>query len=228
MNLANQRSVAAFTLIEMTVVILIIATLAALITTAGSGMFERARRVQAKNDVTQIVTAVNAFYTEYGRYPVQLTNTNDAFFGTGAIPAGCTSYGNNDVLLDVLRDNTDSSGPNLATVNSLNPRQIPFLFPSGAKNTTPPRGGIALDRRYYDPWGSQYVVVIDTSYDNIITNPYSDTDGSAGTSPVRQGAIVYSFGKNGALGGGPKLNASFGDESGTAGAFKGSGDILSW
>src|SRR5262249_28999361 len=184
---------AAFTLIEMIVVILIIATLAALMATAGSSTFDRARKAQAKNDVIQLVTAINAFYTEYGRYPVNITNAaNDAFFGTGATPAGCTSYGNNDVLLDVLRNNTDPSGPNLATVTSLNPRQIAFLSPGGAKNTVPPRGGIALDRRYYDPWGSQYAIVIDTNYDNTITNPYADTDGSAGTTPIRQGAIGYS------------------------------------
>lgn len=225
----KQREVAGYTLIELTVVMLIIILLAAALLTAVGGVFDRARKAQAKNDVIQMVTAVNAFYTEYGRYPVNITNAaNDAFFGTGATPIGCTSYGNNDVLLDVLRNNTDPSGPNLATVTSLNPRQIAFLSPAGAKNTTSPRGGIGLDRRYYDPWGSQYAVVIDTNYDSTITNPYSDTDGSAGTTPIRQGVIGYSFGKNGALGGGPKLNTSFGDESGAAGTFKGSSDILSW
>src|SRR5204863_9368417 len=76
----------AFTLIEMTVVMLIIATLAALLMGAATGVFDRARRTQAKNDVTQIVTAVNAYYTEYGRYPLVSTITTDAFYGT--LPAG--------------------------------------------------------------------------------------------------------------------------------------------
>src|SRR5438067_12058417 len=49
-------SQSAFTLVEMIVVILIIATLAAGLLTATSGMFDRARRVQAKNDLTQLVT----------------------------------------------------------------------------------------------------------------------------------------------------------------------------
>src|SRR6266566_8287922 len=91
----------AFTLIELTVVMLIIATLAALLMTGASGAFDRARRTQAKNDVTQLVTAINAFYTEYGRYPVNVPagNTTDAFFGTGAVPAGSTCYTNNDVRL---------------------------------------------------------------------------------------------------------------------------------
>src|SRR5207248_4162134 len=90
----------AFTLIELTVVMLIIATLAALLMTGVSGAFERARKTQAKNDVTQIVTAVNAFYTEYGKYPVVSTITTDAFYGTlptgVIIPTGCANAGTND------------------------------------------------------------------------------------------------------------------------------------
>jgi len=218
------KSASAFTLIELTVVMLIIATLAALLMTGASGAFERARKTQAKNDVIQIATAVNAFYTEYGRYPVNITNTaNDAFFGTGSTPAGSTPYGTNNVLLNVLR--SISSDPNAV---ALNPRQIVFLSPGGAKNTVPPRGGIATaDNCYYDPWGSQYAIVIDTNYDNTLTNPYSDSDGSAGTTPLRFGVVAYSYGKNGALGGG-SASSPYTSEGGSAGVFKGSSDILSW
>jgi prepilin-type N-terminal cleavage/methylation domain-containing protein len=221
-------STSAFTLIEMIVVMLIIATLAALLMGGATSAFDRARRTQAKNDVIQITTAVNAFYTEYGRYPVTVTDpTKDAFFGSGAIPAGYTNYTGNDVLFNVLRNITTD-----ANALALNPRQIVFLSPGGAKNTTPPRGGISQSvgsvGQYFDPWGSQYAVLIDTNYDNTLTNPYSDTDGSAGTTPLRFGAVAYSFGKNGALGGGAAVNSSFSPESGAAGQFKGSSDILSW
>src|SRR5947207_8540933 len=75
MNLFNKRNPAAFTLIEMIVVMLIIATLTALFMGGASSVFDRARKTQAKNDVTQLVTAINAFYTEYGRYPVPVTST---------------------------------------------------------------------------------------------------------------------------------------------------------
>src|SRR6266480_2367938 len=218
------KSASAFTLIEMIVVMLIIATLAALLMTGASGAFERARKTQAKNDVIQIATAVNAFYTEYGKYPVTVTSTaTDAFFGSGTTPGGCTPYGSNVVLLNVLRNIT--SDPNAV---ALNPRQIVFLSPGGAKNTVPPRGGIAAaDNCYFDPWGSQYAILIDTNYDNTITNPYSDSDGSAGTTPLRFGAVAYSYGKNGALGGG-SASSPYTSESGSAGKFKGSSDILSW
>src|SRR5438477_6294946 len=84
----RRRLTSAFTLIEMIVVMLIIATLAALFMGAATSVFDRARKVQAKNDVVQIVNAVNAFYTEYGYYPVSGITT-DAFFGSGTVPAGC-------------------------------------------------------------------------------------------------------------------------------------------
>ena len=155
----------AFTLIEMIVVMLIIATLAALFMGAASSVFDRARRTQAKNDVIQIATAVNAFYTEYGRYPVTVhPPLPTLFLARGTTPAGMHHYGTNDVLFNVLRNIT--SDPNAV---ALNPRQIVFLSPGGAKNTVPPRGGIATaDNCYYDPWGSQYAILIDTNYDNTL------------------------------------------------------------
>ena len=63
-----------FTLIELLVVITVIAILMALLFPAFKGVQDQAKRTQAKNDVTQIVTAVNAFYTEYGQYPWRRTN----------------------------------------------------------------------------------------------------------------------------------------------------------
>src|SRR5204863_9531191 len=79
-----------FTLIELLVVIAIIAILLGLLFSVGPGVLDLAKKVQAKNDLTQIVTAVNAFYTEYGRYPTNAasdvtlgsggTTTNDSLF----------------------------------------------------------------------------------------------------------------------------------------------------
>src|SRR6266851_8865708 len=118
----------AFTVIELLVVILIIGILVGFSFPAFQGVLERAKKVQAKNDLTQIVTAVNAYYTEYGKYPINVAsgNTTDAYFGTGTTPSGATSYANNDVLIDVLSNNTSSTN-NSATVTALNPRGIVFL-----------------------------------------------------------------------------------------------------
>src|SRR5437016_11245744 len=83
----------AFTLVELLVVIAIIAVLLGLAFPVFQGVLDRAKKVQAKNDVTQIVTAVNAFYTEYGRYPTLLTPDTTATYG----PAGGNT---NDLLVN--------------------------------------------------------------------------------------------------------------------------------
>ena len=73
----------AFTLIELLVVIAIIAILIGLFFPAFSAVQNQARKTQAKNDLTQIVTAVNAFYTEYGKYPLPAGTTMDTTYGPG-------------------------------------------------------------------------------------------------------------------------------------------------
>ena len=92
----------AFMLIELLVVIAIIVILIGLLFPAFRGVQDQAKKTQAKNDLTQIVTAVNAFYTEYGRYPVSSTITTDAYFGSGTAPSGTTSGGTNDVCHQTL------------------------------------------------------------------------------------------------------------------------------
>ncbi len=207
----------AFTVIELLIVILIIGILIGFSFPVFQGVLDRAKKVQAKNDLTQIVTAVNAFYTEYGKYPVNVAsgNTTDAFFGTGTTPTGDSSYGTNDTLMDVLRNNTSStktsanvcSGQNLVTC--LNARGIVFISPPNASNANQPKAGIASQSvtvngisipigTFVDPWGMPYNVEIDASYNNTVPNPYGAlTVGGAGADPVSQGVIAWSFGKDG-------------------------------
>ena len=88
----------AFTLIELLVVIAIIIILAGLLFPAFRGVQEQARRTQAKNDLTQIVAAVNAFYTEYGKYPAAtddatITDNSDLFYTLRAIASGTANAG---------------------------------------------------------------------------------------------------------------------------------------
>src|SRR6266513_3037841 len=115
----------AFTLIELLVVIAIIIILAGLLFPALRGAQEQARRTQAKNDLTQIVTAINAYYTEYGKYP--LVAADYTIYG----PAGSL----NDGLFYTLR--AVASGANAADV--ANPRKIVFISPPDVKNPANPR-----------------------------------------------------------------------------------------
>jgi len=108
----------AFTLIELIVVIAVITILMALLFPAFQSVQDQAKRTQAKNDLTQIVTAVNAFYTEYGKYP--LTATVETTFGPGGSPL------TNETLLNPLR----------GLDTTLNPRQIIFISPPDVKDKT--------------------------------------------------------------------------------------------
>src|SRR6266478_6046973 len=192
---------AAFTLIELLVVIAIIAALLGLAFPVFQGVLDRAKKVQAKNDVTQIVTAVNAFYTEYGRYPTTATTDATATYG----PGGSTTE--NGGLFGELR----------ATTIVLNTRQIVFISPPDAKNQTSPRSGIKTSTGgYYDPWGTEYAVAMDADYNNDINpNPYGNNNG-AGPSPLLQGVIAWSLGTDTKLG-------NNGD-----GKFTNSDDVISW
>ena len=205
----NAEGRRAFTIVELLVVILIIGILVAFAFPAFQGVLERAKKVQAKNDVTQIVTAVNAFYTEYGRYPTTATTDATATYGPGHLSS--------KAVFDELR----------AKSIALNTRQIIFISPPEDTSQTSPKGKIGSDGQYYDPWASAYSIAIDADYDNQIANPYG-TNG-AGADPIRQGVIAWSLGKNGVLGGGLATDRTkFGDEPGSAGVFTNSGDVISW
>ena len=76
----------AFTLIELLVVIAIIAILIGLLFPAFSAVQNQAKKTQAKNDLTQIVNAVNAYYTEYGKYPIA-TDRHTIYLDEGTLNA---------------------------------------------------------------------------------------------------------------------------------------------
>jgi prepilin-type N-terminal cleavage/methylation domain-containing protein len=205
------RATRAFTLIELLVVIAIIAILVGLLFPAFKAVQNQARQTQAKNDLTQIVNAVNAFYTDYGKYPI--STTIDTTFGPGGSPT------TNQTLFTELRGCAAVTGscPAIATINT---RQIVFISPPDVKNSTSPRSGIGTTAggnigQYFDPWGMNYVVRIDGDYNNQVVNPYT---ANAGAAPLSSGVIAWSLGADQAGGQG-----SADKNAGTA-----SDDVISW
>lgn len=165
----------AFTLIELLVVITIIVVLMGLLFPAFRGVQDQAKKTQAKNDLTQIVTAVNAYYTEYGKYPLATADT--IYTGTS-----------NGDLFNILRAQNPIE----------NPRQIAFISPPDVKDAANPRSGIGTTTfpgQFFDPWGSTYNIKIDGDYDNSLENPYG-ANGNAGAAIQRLGVIAWSLGKD--------------------------------
>lgn len=137
------RSSRGFTLIELLIVIAIIGILMALLFPAVNSAIDAARRAQAKNDVTQLATAITAYETEYGRLP-----------GSG------TSDFNGKVtqsFMDILT--ASGSGTND------NPRKIVFLEVNSWKKGKSGTNG----NNFADPWGGSYYVALDYDYDNTLS-----------------------------------------------------------
>ena len=222
----ERRPHRAFTLIELLVVIAIIAILVGLLFPAFKAVQNQARQTQAKNDLTQIVNAVNAFYTDYGKYPLPTGTTTDFIFG----PGGNSNPPSNSELFYTLRAvNAGTMNAN----NAANPRQIVFISPPAVKTPANPRSGIATQAAtvnpcfsvaigdLVDPWGTPYNVEIDGDYNNqITTNPYGNNNG-AGPQPLTIGVIAWSLGSDGVLG--TKTTGCTGNN-----IYTSSDDVISW
>jgi len=174
---AREQGASAFTLIELLTVISIIAVLMSLFYTVFGKVKESAKQASAKNDLVEIVGAVNNFYVDYGVYPI-----TPPVSGSGT---EVTFASDNSDLMYTLRGVADGAN----TGNVLNPKETVYMDVPGVKNTLSPKSGI-FNGIWYDPWGPQqgkpesgvYHVRIDGSYSNMVSDPYPVRGGSGGGS----------------------------------------------
>lgn len=143
-------------------------------------------RAQAKNDAMQLITAIKAYDTEYGRLP--LTNLHHAFIDE-------TSQAH---LLRVLRALDHTANPRrvvfFETRDAVLKRHWWFQQPSYGAGLHPTSGALL------DPWGQPYRIVLDSDYDRKIQSPYQDDK------EISAYVIVWSIGKDGVQGSVGKKN----------------------
>jgi type II secretion system protein G len=103
------RSRHGFTLIELLVVIAVLGILASILLPAATSAIQKARVSQARSDIDSIVSAVKAFYGEYGRMPISSGNGK-----------GDYSSADKTEVIAVLKADT-------AEGKKVNTKEIPFL-----------------------------------------------------------------------------------------------------
>jgi prepilin-type N-terminal cleavage/methylation domain-containing protein len=172
-NSFSRISQRAFTLVELLVVIAIIAILAGLLMPALARAKLTALKTQAKNDLQQIKTAIEAYHGEYSRFP---SPTNiivaDFTFGTNNSPdnnnppanfgsaIGGYAADNANLMAILLNENYGAN-----TNYQKNPRKTPFLNVSKRAATTND-AGLGPDLVFRDPWKHPYIVTVDYDYDD--------------------------------------------------------------
>jgi prepilin-type N-terminal cleavage/methylation domain-containing protein len=136
----TRSSQTGFTLVELLVVVTIIGLLVGLISVAVPKAIESGMKAKAKGELTSIVAAVKAYRQEYGRFPGDSSRTN-RLFSSNSSPDTIKTF------MKVL------SGDSTALLDSqvANPKGVRFF--EGAK----------ADGTMDDPWGGQYLVLVDSS-----------------------------------------------------------------
>ena len=143
-----------FTLIELLVVIAIIGILAGILLPVLAGMKGKTKVKQAQVDIANLAAAIQHYESEYSRFPSPLPAGEDATFGN--VPG---AKADNSDVIRILRDIPE--GVNDA--HKKNPQHNNYL--DGPKEVTGSIHGIGRDDRIYrDPWGTPYVISLDSDY----------------------------------------------------------------
>jgi len=145
---------AAFTLLEMMLVIGIIAILAGMLFPVIIGVRAKAREKQAAAETRTILMAIKAYRQEYGKWPAQTHATQDVTYVTN----------NYLVIQPLLGSNLFFAG------RYLNPKNKIFLNLQVNTNNNPDDAG-----NYLDPWSIPYVICIDQNGDNSLSLVWSNT-----------------------------------------------------
>jgi len=199
--LNSRRHRAGFTLVELLTVIAIIAILAGMLLPVLSRVRIAAQKKQALIEEQGIVTAIQKYDSDYGRFPVSaavqavasanagnaaLQNGDFTYGGTGHDAVGNLTWTvgtlvggspiNNSEVIAILMNFTTYPGTSTPTSNTngqKNPQQTIYLTAKMSGDTK--SSGVGTDLVYRDPWGNPYIITIDLNYDELCEDSFYES-----------------------------------------------------
>jgi prepilin-type N-terminal cleavage/methylation domain-containing protein len=183
----SRRNRAGFTLVELLTVIAIIGILAAMLLPVLSHVVTSAKKTKARLEANDIATAIQAYDSAYGRFPVSAmaqgaANPDFTYGGTFLKPDATTvqigtlvngSALTNSEVIAILMDQTNYPNTSTPTINTnyqKNPQQTIFLNAKLSGDTSSP--GVGTDLIYRDPWGNPYLITMDLNYDEMCKDAF--------------------------------------------------------
>lgn len=185
--LTPRRTDPGFTLIELTVVLAVIVTLALVLTPSINNFINDSRAARARNDCQTIAAAIVQFYRDTGFFP-QWTAAQAGGAGLPAARLQLLVSGGGAPLEDVPTLWTTGEGGPLADQLMNNRPGYTLRTPSSQFGWNGPYVSSELGP---DPWGRRYVVNVGL----IDTSPGTVT----GTGSVKSAVWVLSAGANGTI-----------------------------
>ena len=168
-DIRKQKVSLAFTLVELLVVVSIIGLLVGLLAAGIPLAIEKGMKAKAKGETTAIVAAIKAYKQEYGKFPGDPSITNRLF----------SSNSSPDTIKTLMRV---LGGDTTATLNNeiANPKGVRFFEGSQTNGTMA------------DPWGGQYLVLVDSSETGSVTYTNAGTPVN-----VRISVLAICYGSDG-------------------------------
>jgi prepilin-type N-terminal cleavage/methylation domain-containing protein len=170
-----------FTLVELLVVLVIVATLASVGFAVMASVIVKAKVVSAKSGAVGLESAVNHYASDYGVFPTVLRSAEAGKEGVRA------DAGLMDILLGINKmENPRAAGYYNGKSASESGKGVGILSEEGGQDSS----GTLVD-----PFGSAYHVIVDEDHDGRVPDP----DPKSKRKWLWQGVIVYSAGPDGNL-----------------------------
>lgn len=180
----SRRESRGFTLIELMVVIVILGILMSITFPAINKVMFNAQKTRCKSDAIQLRNAITSYYTEYRKYPIK---------AAGGAAADRNAMPTTEALMGALLAADSETVP-----GGLNPRGTAFFSTKAAKPAGGGRyaGGIHMagggNGSLWDPWGNNFLVTMDSDYNNRVELPSWETR----FREVAENVVVWSPGRD--------------------------------